>query len=238
MPDEKRGEEKPEALTPEAIKELVSTTVNAVLNGAVKAQLKKALGGPEFTQAIAAAVAAASKPDEEDQGGGEDDTEPGKKPARAAGGAKISAEVQAQLDAILAANKKLQRDLDAERTARTAAIERQKREEERTMLSTALTEHGVSKDMLRPALALLLHEEKRIRRVKVGEEESVVFADGDEQHSVAEGVKAWVAKDGQRFLPARDAAGTGSPGAARPGAPGKDGQISDVALGQMLAQIG
>lgn len=228
------------AVTMDAVKALVDASVN----GAVKAQIKRALGSPEFTSAITAAVKAAVKPAGDDEGGSDDEGDEGAGNAPAtprAKGAAADPAVQAQLAELAKANRQLKATLAAEQRARTEAAERGRRDEERQRLTEALIAGGVDKGMVKGAIALLLHEERRVKRAADGTDGTpgaIMFHHADEDHDVDAGVKAWLGTpDGQRYLAPAPVQGTGGRGGSPPAGKDKGAVMTDAQLGAALAAL-
>lgn len=109
--------------------------------------------------------------------------------------------------------KDMQAKLDAEISLREQERAEKLKYEERTALTTALQEQGVTGPQLKGAIALLYNSEGRVKR---GSDGSLLFAttrDGyEEEMPLAEGVKEWVSSgEGKYYLPPRPASGTGAP---------------------------
>ena len=169
----------------------------------------------------------APKGDEADEGDDEAETTtvPAKKPSK---GSAASATTPAaasgsddprfqDLEARLAKSEK---EREKEKRARAEEKAAGRKAEERTKLSEALTAAGITGPKLRAAIAILHTEDARVKR---GEEDSIVFVDGDDEIDLGEGVKRWLAtEDGKAFLPPRGAKGAGTERSRLPGAAATD----------------
>lgn len=202
----------------DALKEVIPDAVNAAVNTTVTARLKRELEGDAFKGTIAEAVKAAVA-EASPKGSGEGDKD--------GGDSKLADQVS-----------ELKKGWEEERAARQKAEEAQKAQARRSALIEQLSEGGVVKEMLAPALALLLTEQKRIEHNEAGE---VVWRGDDKlkpHEPLAAGVKGWLDSDlGKRFLPPREAAGSGSRGAV--GTTGEDGKkvYTDGDLGSLMSSI-
>lgn len=247
MPADKRQDDKEDdgddskPLTLEA----VMAAVDAKMNGAVKAQLKKALTSTEFRDVLSAAVKGAVKPVDADDADGDEEAVDGDAPPAAAKVKKASSslpvEVQAAINEAHRKVRELKEENRKERKAREERDSMSERDEERRVLTEALAAGGVQKDMLKPALSFLIHEEKRIKRLSADQGKALRFVHDEEEHEVEEGVKRWLESD-RRFLPPKAGGGSGVTGNGggdrRPGAGGQAAQVSDSELGQMLFKLG
>lgn len=182
---------------------------------------------------------ALTPPPGDDDGEGDDDTPVApiakpkgqQRPPAASGG--ITPEVQRAIDSANRAAKAATDALAEEKKKREEAEAKRAHNEERLALTEALAAAGVTKEMIPVAISHLHGEEKRLAR---GEDGKIYWKDGDEELEVGKGVESWAKSPlGQRFLPARDVAGSGT-GPANPGRRGKDGKVeySDADLGGML----
>ena len=117
-------------------------------------------------------------------------------------------------------------ELAKERAARAEDLAKQKRTEERSLLSVALEKAGVTNPTHRAAATALLIDRGVIKRNDEGE---VVLEYKDIEHASTEllpiekGVATWAGtEEGKTFLPPKDSGGSGERGAGRNVAAGKN----------------
>ena len=127
----------------------------------------------------------------------------------------------------------------ADKDAATAKAEAERVDmDNRSQILGALTSAGVPGDMAEVAIAYLYTHGKKIARGDTGK---LTFKTDDDlapEVSLAEGIKKFLATPtGMRFLPPRNASGSGTHGAGKPARDGK-AAYGDSDLGQMLANRG
>jgi hypothetical protein len=210
------------------VAEAVAAALPKALNGAITSHLRRLEA--KIDERIKP-LEAKSTPAEGEEG---EETAEGGAPAATPKG-KGSPEVQALQQQLASVQKQLdkqKKETEAEKAIREKAVAEGRVREERGALQDALTAAGVKGKMLGPAVAFLYGEQKRIKRVADGDKERLVWADGDDELDIAEGVKAWTkSEDGLGFMPARDVGGSGGTGSSRGGGGGGGPQgMSDTSF--------
>lgn len=209
--------------TLKAIKDTVDASLKeglgAAVNTAVTARLKREIGGDEFKatlgEVVKTAVASTVPPKKDPKKDNPGDSELARELAD------------------------IKKGFAEERAAREAAETRAKKSEERSALVDRLTAGGV-KDMLEPAIALLMTAENRVARDDTG----AIMWRGDDKltpfEPMEKGVAAWLETDlGKRFLPPKPIAGSGSREPGEIGQRGSDGKVTynDGDLGDLMSSI-
>lgn len=202
------------------VADAVAAALPKALNGAITSHMNRVTA--KFEERFKAIE---KPPVDDDEAGGEGgEGAPVVKPKGGAGG--LSPEVEARIRAAEKRAEKAEKTAAEEKTIRERAVAEGRVKEERATLQDALVAAGVQKKMLGPAVAFLYGEQKRIKRLTAeGQDDKLVWVDGDEEHSIADGVKAWTkSEDGMGFMPSRDVGGSGGTGGGRGGAGGGGGQ--------------
>jgi hypothetical protein len=220
------GDDEADAKLAEVVAAAVAAALPKALNGAITSHLNRAMAKVEER------FAKLEKPAGDGEGGEGEGGEgtPAAKPG--AGKGQPSPEL-VEMQKRLAKTEKLLADQTA---AREKAVAEGRMREERGALQEELTKAGVRKELIGPAVAYLHAEQKKLKRIsEEGKDDRLVWAEGDDELSIADGVKAWAKSEvGQGFLPARPVGGSGGTGGARPGSGGAQPDTSDKAIIDML----
>lgn len=130
------------------------------------------------------------------------------------------ATLRAEYEARFAENEN---QLKAERDARSQEATRNRINTERSKLSTALGLAGVDAGRIRPAVALLHTEDKRVSLSDTGEVVFKIQKDGyTDDLPLDEGIEEWLkSPEGKHFAPSRDVHGSGATGGRAPSRPGE-----------------
>jgi len=131
---------------------------------------------------------------------------------------KYVKKLEAERKRFEAERQKWAQELEAERQQREDEKAKRLRDEERSALTSALHDAGVTGAAARAATALLYTEENRVRRDDDG---SIVFVASEEWGEVelglTDGLKKWLdTDDGKTFMPPRGTSGSGAAPSARP----------------------
>lgn len=234
--DDKAGSgagDDPKPLTADDIAGIVSKSVNAAIAERFRRFETKVDERFKTLESKKPAGDDADDPDAEPDAGG----------APAAGKSKpgaggVSPEFEQRLKATERRAEKAEKLAAEEKTIREKAVAEGRVREERAALQDQLTAAGVKGKMLAPAVAFLYGEQKKVKRTEDGR---IVWAEGDDELDIAEGVKAWAkSEDGLGFMPARDVGGSGGTGSHRGGGGGggQQGGMGDDAFVKALVGSG
>ncbi|MCG8423690.1 MAG: hypothetical protein MJE77_37810 [Proteobacteria bacterium] len=207
--------------------------IGSMINGALKTHLQRQEKAWQESQqkAIAEGIAAAFA---EDGPAAEllrtmvpETPAPKEKPTEDSG-------VKAQMEAMRAEFDKrqqaLEKQLEAQKTAREEAERRFREKELDDAVRAQLLQNGCDPKLASAALKLAKENVKRT-------DDGLVWTRDDAlqpEVALADGVKEWIGSEtGQIFLPARQVAGSGNRGGGKP--PGKDHEYTDAELGALLA---
>jgi len=211
------GDGTPKPLDEEAIKKLVTESVTAAIGpavaGAVSNHFKRGAVKELIDNAVKTGIEALKPAGGDDDDDGGDDKDKGKTKG------KPDPETAKALKALQAQNATLQKQVEAEKAEREAAKAASARGEERGALEKALRAAGVGDSHVPAAAALLIHDQKRVKRNDDGAICFEMTRDwGAELVPIEKGVTEWAATDaGKVYLPPSDAGGSGNRGGNRPG---------------------
>jgi hypothetical protein len=205
----------------QAVAAAVAAALPKALNGAITSHLNRAMAKVEER------FAKLEKPPGDEGDGDGSETPPGTPP-------KGKGQPDPAMVALQKRLEQTEKKLAAEEAARTKAVAETRMREERGALQEELTKAGVRKELIGPAVAYLHAEQKKLKRIsEEGKDDRLVWAEGDDELSLADGVKAWAKTDvGMSFLPARDAGGSGGSGGRKLG--GGGGAAPDAASDEAL----
>jgi len=232
-------DDKKKPVTAEDVEKLIKDSLDKSLHGAVKIQLKRALGDDSFKTLIADAVKSTvgdSVKEALAQAKEESGDDP-PAPDKGKGGKKTEEEPSAAMVKLQKQLDQMKKERDDEKAARETEKKTREATEERTLLTEALTKGGAAPKRVKGAVALLYGEEKKLARNEKGQ----VYWKGedDEELSLEDGVKAWLeSEEGQEYMPARQVGGGGggTGGTPKLGAGGKADANAPLPMSAILGR--